>query len=82
MEFVSFEGYDRLYETVFFPRRTPGLPILTRTRPYLLTGKVQESFGAVTLAVQTVGWWMKRRARRKRCWRKKAKKALPGRGMY
>ncbi len=57
MEFVSFEDTTALYETTFFPdayrrfcRR------LTHTRPYLLSGRVEEDFGAVTLTVEDLGF--------------------------
>jgi len=55
MEFVSFEDTTAIYETTFFPRpyaRFCGM--LTTTRPYLLTGRVEEEFGAVTLTVEGV----------------------------
>ncbi len=55
MEFVSFEDTTAIYETTFFPRpyaRFCGM--LTTTRPYLLTGRVEEDFGAVTLTVEGV----------------------------
>src|SRR5207245_5191502 len=52
MEFVSFEDTTAIYETTFFPRpyeRFCGM--LTTTRPYVLRGRVEEDFGAVTLTV-------------------------------
>lgn len=55
MEFVSFEDTTALYETTFFPKAYAKFcHLLTRTRPYLLTGRVEESFGAVSLNVQWV----------------------------
>ena len=55
MEFISFEDTSALYETTFFPdvyRRF--CTMLTHTRPYLLRGRVQAEFGAVTLTVEEI----------------------------
>jgi error-prone DNA polymerase len=52
MEFVSFEDTTAIYETTFFPEayaRFCGM--LTGARPYVLRGRVEEDFGAVTLTV-------------------------------
>ncbi len=52
MAFVSFEDETAIYETVFFPdayRRF--CQTLGWERPYALRGTVEESFGAVNLAV-------------------------------
>lgn len=52
MEFVTFDDGAGLIETVIFPdvyRRVA--PLLFGTGPYLLRGKVEESYGAVTLTV-------------------------------
>lgn len=52
MAFVSFEDETAIYETVFFPGaygrfcRTLGWE-----RPYALRGKVEASFGAVSVTV-------------------------------
>jgi DNA polymerase III alpha subunit len=55
MEFISFEDTSALYETVFFPETYARFcHMLNRSRPYLLGGTVQEEFGAVTLAVDSV----------------------------
>lgn len=55
MEFISFEDTSALYETVFFPEAYARFcHMLNRSRPYLLGGTVQEEFGAVTLAVDSV----------------------------
>jgi error-prone DNA polymerase len=55
MEFISFEDTSALYETTFFPRTYARFcHILNRSRPYVLTGLVEEDFGAVTLAVDSV----------------------------
>lgn len=55
MEFVSFEDTTAIYETVFFPNAYRRFcQILCQSRPYVLSGKVEESFGAVTLTVDSV----------------------------
>jgi error-prone DNA polymerase len=55
MEFVSFEDTSALYETVLFPDAYARFcHILNRSRPYVLTGVVQEEYGVVTLAVDSV----------------------------
>jgi DNA polymerase-3 subunit alpha/error-prone DNA polymerase len=55
MEFLTFEDETGLVETTFFPgpyRRFCHL--LDRERPYLLSGRVEADWGAVTLTVETV----------------------------
>jgi error-prone DNA polymerase len=55
MEFASFEDTTALYETTFFPdayRRFCHL--VDRIAPLVLQGKVEESYGAVTLTVDAV----------------------------
>jgi error-prone DNA polymerase len=55
MEFISFEDTGALYETTFFPQAYARFcHILNRSRPYVLTGLVEEDFGAVTLTVDSV----------------------------
>ncbi len=55
MEFISFEDTSALYETVFFPEAYARFcHILNRSRPYVLTGVVQEEFGVCTLTVDSV----------------------------
>jgi error-prone DNA polymerase len=55
MEFVSFEDTTAIYETVFFPRAYRRFcQILSQSRPYVLSGKVEMSFGAASLNVDTV----------------------------
>jgi DNA polymerase-3 subunit alpha/error-prone DNA polymerase len=52
MEFLTFEDDTGLIETVFFPkayRRFCAVP--DRSRPFVLHGKVEEDFGAVSLSV-------------------------------
>jgi error-prone DNA polymerase len=55
MEFLSFEDTTALYETTFFPdayRRF--CPLIDRERPFLLSGRVEQDFGAITLTVDQV----------------------------
>lgn len=55
MEFISFEDTTALYETTFFPEPYARFcHILNRSRPYVLTGLVDEDFGVATLAVDSV----------------------------
>ncbi|HYV86509.1 MAG TPA: hypothetical protein VFB49_11400, partial [Patescibacteria group bacterium] len=57
MEFVSFEDTTAIYETTFFPRPYARFcRMLNAARPYLLRGRVEEDFGAVTLTVEEVGF--------------------------
>ncbi len=53
MEFLSFEDTTAIYETTFFPQAYARFcHLLTTARPFLLHGKVEEDFGAVTLTVE------------------------------
>jgi DNA polymerase III alpha subunit len=55
MEFLTFEDETGLVETTFFPkayRRFCAIP--DPNRPFILYGKVQEDFGAVTLTVDRI----------------------------
>ena len=55
MEFISFEDTSALYETIFSPKAYARFcHILNRSRPYVLTGLVEEEFGACTLTVDSV----------------------------
>jgi error-prone DNA polymerase len=55
MEFISFEDTSALYETVFFPEAYARFcHILNRSRPYVLSGIVEEEFGVCTLTVDSV----------------------------
>jgi DNA polymerase-3 subunit alpha/error-prone DNA polymerase len=55
MEFLTFEDETGLVETTFFPATYRRFcHILDSSRPYLLSGKVEEDWGAVTLTVETV----------------------------
>ena len=57
MEFLTFEDETGLVETTFFPQAYRRFcAILDRHRPYILSGKVDEDFGAVTLTVEKVEW--------------------------
>jgi DNA polymerase III alpha subunit len=53
MEFITFEDETGLVETTFFPEAYRRFcDTLSRERPFLLSGKVEEDFGAVTLTVE------------------------------
>ncbi len=55
MEFMSFEDTFAIYETVFFPRAYKTfVHMISYTRPFLLEGRVDESYGAITLNVEDV----------------------------
>jgi error-prone DNA polymerase len=55
MEFLSFEDTTALYETTFFPRTYARFcHMMTKVRPYLLTGRVEEDTGALSLNVSDV----------------------------
>jgi error-prone DNA polymerase len=55
MEFVSFEDTSALYETTLFPDTYARFcHILNRSRPYVLSGVVEEDFGALTLTVSSI----------------------------
>ena len=54
MEFLTFEDETGLLETTFFPEAYRRFcHLLDRGQPYLLSGKVEEDWGAVTLTVET-----------------------------
>lgn len=55
MEFMSFEDETAIYETTFFPdsfRRNA--PRLNARQPFLLTGKVADELGAISLNVEQI----------------------------
>lgn len=53
MEFLTFEDETGLVETTFFPETYRRFcHLLDRERPYLLSGKVEADWGAVTLTVE------------------------------
>jgi DNA polymerase III alpha subunit len=55
MEFVSFEDETAIFETTFFPKAYKRFcQILDMNRAYLLTGRVEEQHGAVSLNVVDV----------------------------
>jgi error-prone DNA polymerase len=55
MKFVSFEDTTGIYETVLFPKvYNRFCHMLNEMRPYLLKGKVEEDFTAVTLTVHWI----------------------------
>jgi len=55
MEFISFEDTSALYETTFFPQAYARFcHMMHRSRPYVLTGLVEEDFGVVSLTVDSV----------------------------
>ncbi len=57
MEFVSFEDHSGIYDATFFPQAYARFcRKLTRRRPYVLKGKVEEEFGVPTLTVTWIGF--------------------------
>ena len=57
MKFVSFEDTTAIYETVFFPKvYNRFCHMLNAVRPYILKGRVEEAFGAITLNVEWIGF--------------------------
>ena len=53
MEFLTFEDETGMVETTFFPEAYRRFcHMLDRERPYLLTGRVEEDWGAATLNVE------------------------------
>jgi error-prone DNA polymerase len=55
MEFLTFEDETGLVETTFFPQAYRRFcAVLDRSRPFILSGKVEEDFGALTLTVSRV----------------------------
>jgi DNA polymerase-3 subunit alpha/error-prone DNA polymerase len=55
MEFLTFEDETERVETTFFPKTYRRFcSILDRSRPFILYGKVEEDFGAVTMTVTRV----------------------------
>jgi len=57
MEFVSFEDTTGIYDATFFPDSYVRFcQKLSRQRPYILKGKVEEEFGVTTLTVEWVGY--------------------------
>jgi len=57
MEFTSFEDTTAIYETTFFPATYRKFwHKMSHTRPYVLRGRVEEDFGAVTLTVEDLAF--------------------------
>ena len=55
MEFVSFEDTTEIYEATFFPEAYARFcHLLTRARPFVLRGKIEEDLGAVSIVVEAV----------------------------
>ena len=55
MEFLTFEDETGIVETTFFPQTYRRFcHMIDRGRPYLLSGKVEEDWGAITLTVDKV----------------------------
>jgi len=55
MEFLTFEDETGIVETTFFPETYHRFcHMIDRQRPYLLSGKVEEDWGAITLTVDRV----------------------------
>jgi len=55
MEFLTFEDETGIVETTFFPQAYRRFcHMIDREHPYLLTGKVDQNWGAVTLTVENV----------------------------
>jgi len=55
MKFVSFEDTTGIYETVFFPKVYHRFcHMLNDARPYILKGKVEQDFTAITLTVEWI----------------------------
>ena len=55
MEFLTFEDETGLIETTFFPKAYRRFcAMLDQSRPFILYGKVQEDFEALTLTVEHV----------------------------
>lgn len=55
MEFLTFEDEGGIVETTFFPAVYKRFcHMVDRNRPYLLYGKVEEDWGALTLTVDRV----------------------------
>ncbi len=55
MEFITFEDSSALFDTTFFPRAYARFcRRLSRQRPYVLKGKVEEDFGVATVNVEWI----------------------------
>ena len=57
MKFMTFEDFTALYEAVFFPGSYKKYcHLLNADRPFVLRGKVEETFNTVTLSVRRAGF--------------------------
>ncbi|MBC8417281.1 MAG: DNA polymerase III subunit alpha [Desulfobacteraceae bacterium] len=57
MKFITFEDLSAAYEAVFFPEVYHRFcHMLNATRPYILKGRVEETFGAINITVTKVGF--------------------------
>ena len=57
MEFITFEDTSAIFDATFFPRAYARFcRKLSRLRPYVLKGRVEEDFGVATLNVEWVGF--------------------------
>ncbi len=55
MEFLTFEDETGLIETTFFPRVYARFcDLLSQGGPFLIAGRAEEEFGAVTVVVEHV----------------------------
>jgi len=55
MQFVSFEDETAIFETVFFPETYKKYALrLSAQKPYVLTGRVDEEFGVISLNVEEI----------------------------
>ena len=61
MEFLTFEDETGLIEATFFPKTYHRFcSMLDKSRPFILHGKVEADFGAITLTVKRVSTILKR----------------------
>jgi DNA polymerase-3 subunit alpha/error-prone DNA polymerase len=61
MEFLTFEDETGLVEITFFPKTYRRFcAVLDRSRPFILYGKVEEDYGAITMTVKRVNGVPKR----------------------
>ena len=57
MKFITFEDLTAVYETVFFPRVYHKFcHMLNKPGPYILKGRVEETFNAINITVNRVGF--------------------------
>lgn len=57
MKFITFEDLTAVYEAVFFPKVYHKFcHMLKKTGPYILKGRVEETFNAINITVSRVGF--------------------------